>query len=38
MVSESSAVLDRAFAEVKRLCYTGLDEETLLRKAAERIR
>jgi DNA-binding CsgD family transcriptional regulator len=38
IVSESSAVLDRAFAEVKRLCYAGLDETTLLREATERAR
>jgi DNA-binding CsgD family transcriptional regulator len=38
VVSERAAVLDRAFAEVKRLCYAGLDDETLLRRLAERIR
>ena len=37
-MSESSAVMDRAFSEVKRLCYAGLDEETLLREVAERTR
>ncbi len=37
-MSNSSAVLDRAFAEVKRLCYAGLDETTLLREATERTR
>jgi DNA-binding CsgD family transcriptional regulator len=37
-MSESSAVMDRTFSEVKRLCYAGLDEEALLREAAERTR
>jgi DNA-binding CsgD family transcriptional regulator len=37
-VSKSSMVMDRAFSEVRRLCYAGLDEETLLREAAERTR
>jgi DNA-binding CsgD family transcriptional regulator len=37
-VSESSVLLDRAFAEAKRLCYAGLDEEALLRKVTERVR
>jgi DNA-binding CsgD family transcriptional regulator len=37
-VSESSVVMDRAFSEVRRLCYTGLDEEALLREVAERTR
>lgn len=37
-MSESSVVMDRAFSEVRRLCYAGLDEETLLRDAAERAR
>jgi hypothetical protein len=37
-VSESSLVMDRTFFEVRRLCYTGLDEEVLLREAAERTR
>ncbi len=37
-MSESSVVMDRAFSEVKRLCYAGLDEETLLREVAERTR
>jgi DNA-binding CsgD family transcriptional regulator len=37
-VSESSVVMDRAFFEVKRLCYARLDEETLLREVAERTR
>jgi DNA-binding CsgD family transcriptional regulator len=37
-VSESSVVMDRAFSEVRRLSYAGLDEETLLREAAERTR
>ncbi len=29
---------ERVFEEVKRLCYVGLDETTLLREAAERLR
>lgn len=37
-MSESSVVIDRAFSEVKRLCYAGLDEEALLRQVAERMR
>lgn len=37
-MSESSAVMDLAFSEVQRLCYAGLDEEALLREAAERTR
>lgn len=37
-MSESSLVMDRAFSEVRRLCYAGLDEETLLGEAAERTR
>ncbi len=37
-MSESSVVMDRVFSEVKRLCYAGLDEETLLRRVAERTR
>jgi DNA-binding CsgD family transcriptional regulator len=37
-VSESSLVMDRTFSEVRRLCYAGLDEEALLREAAERTR
>ncbi len=37
-MSESSVVMDRAFSEVRRLCYAGLDEEALLREAAERTR
>lgn len=37
-MSESTLVMDRVFSEVKRLCYAGLDEETLLRGAAERTR
>ena len=31
-MSESSVVMDRAFSEVRRLCYAGLDEEALLRE------
>ena len=34
----SSRVIDRAFGEVKRLCYAGLDEPTLLKEATERVR
>jgi DNA-binding CsgD family transcriptional regulator len=30
--------MDRTFSEVRRLCYAGLDEETLLREVAERTR
>lgn len=37
-MSESAVVMDRAFSEVKRLCYAGLDEEALLRQVAERTR
>ena len=37
-MSESSAVMNRTFSEVRRLCYAGLDEETLLREVAERTR
>ena len=37
-MSESSVLLDRAFAEAKRLCYAGLDEKTLLQKVTERVR
>jgi len=29
---------DRVFSEVKRLCYAGLDEATLLREVADRLR
>jgi DNA-binding CsgD family transcriptional regulator len=38
IVAENSLVMDRAFSEVRRLCYAGLDEEALLREAAERAR
>jgi DNA-binding CsgD family transcriptional regulator len=37
-VSEEPLVMDRAFSEVRRLCYAGLDGEALLRQAAERTR
>jgi DNA-binding CsgD family transcriptional regulator len=37
-MSESTLVMDRTFSEVRRLCYAGLDEEALLREAAERTR
>ncbi|HSL00316.1 MAG TPA: helix-turn-helix transcriptional regulator [Rubrobacteraceae bacterium] len=37
-MSESSVVMGRVFSEVRRLCYAGLDEEALLREAAERTR
>jgi hypothetical protein len=30
--------MDRTFSDVHRLCYAGLDEEALLREAAERMR
>jgi DNA-binding CsgD family transcriptional regulator len=36
-VSQSSQVLDRAFTEVKRLCYAGLDETTLLKEVTNRV-
>ncbi len=29
---------DRVFSEVKRLCYAGLDEATLLHEVADRLR
>ena len=29
---------ERAFKEIKRLCYVGLDSGTLLRRAVERLR
>lgn len=37
-MSESSVAMDRAFSEVRRLCYAGLHEEVLLREVAERTR
>ncbi len=37
-MSERSLVMNRAFSEVQRLCYAGLDEEALLREVAERTR
>ena len=37
-MSESSVLLDRAFAEAKRLCYSGLDGAVLLRRVTERVR
>ncbi|MDP8926660.1 MAG: helix-turn-helix transcriptional regulator [Actinomycetota bacterium] len=37
-MSESSVVMDRTFSEVRRLCYAGLDQKTLLREVAERTR
>jgi hypothetical protein len=33
-----SAVSDRAFSEIKRLCYAGLDAETLSPSVVERLR
>jgi len=33
----STALRERAFAEVKRLCYAGLDAPTLLREVASRL-
>ena len=33
-----SALEDKVYAEVKRLCYTGLDETTLLREVTGRLR
>lgn len=39
MMSANTTLLEeRVFGEVKRLCYVGLDETTLLREAAERLR
>ena len=35
-MSQSSQVLDRAFTEIKRLCYAGLDEVTLLQRVTNR--
>jgi DNA-binding CsgD family transcriptional regulator len=37
-VSASTFLEDRVFAELKRLCYAGLDEETLLREVPARLR
>ncbi|MGF1470196.1 MAG: LuxR C-terminal-related transcriptional regulator [Rubrobacteraceae bacterium] len=37
-MGENSVVMDRTFSEVRRLCYAGLDEESLLRQVAERAR
>ena len=34
-MSPVSSIRDRAYAEAKRLCYMGLDEETLLRETLE---
>ena len=34
----STALNERAFAEAKRLCYSGLDAPTLLREVAGRLR
>ena len=33
-----SAVSDRVFSEIKRLCYAGLDAETLSPRVVERLR
>jgi hypothetical protein len=33
----STALRERSFAEVKRLCYAGLDAPTLLREVAGRL-
>jgi DNA-binding CsgD family transcriptional regulator len=38
VVSESSVAMDRTYSEVHRLCYAGLDEESLLREVAKRTR
>lgn len=38
MVNSASRAMGRAHAEVRRLCFAGLDAEELLRQAAERIR
>jgi DNA-binding CsgD family transcriptional regulator len=37
-MSVASAVGDRVFSEIKRLCYMGLDSETLSPMVAERLR
>jgi DNA-binding CsgD family transcriptional regulator len=37
MVASSAILRERAFAEAKRLCYTGLDSPTLLHEVAERL-
>ena len=37
-MSKGTLAMDRVFSEVRRLCHAGLDEETLLREAAERTR
>ena len=34
----SAAVRERSFAEMKRLCYAGIDTTTLLREVAERLK
>jgi DNA-binding CsgD family transcriptional regulator len=38
MASASTLEMERAFSEVRRLCYAGLAGEDLLRRAAERAR
>ncbi len=38
VMSKSSAVMDRTFSEVRRLCYAGLSQKALLREVAERTR
>ena len=38
MVAVGATAGDRVFSEVKRLCYAGLDEATLLREVAHRLR
>jgi DNA-binding CsgD family transcriptional regulator len=38
MSANTTLLEERVFGEVKRLCYVGLDETTLLREAAERLR
>lgn len=37
-MGKGSFSMDRVFFEVRRLCYSGLDGETLLKEAAERMR
>lgn len=37
-MSPTAALDERVFAEVKRLCFSGLDELTLLKEVATRLR
>ena len=38
MVAVAATAEDRVFSEAKRHCYSGLDETTLLREVADRLR